>query len=90
VCSKAGLDDVENRKFLTLPGLELRHLGRPDRSLRYVGSWRRHVPPKNRLTFNGLYGVISRKIILIVGRNLAGKSLDFRGIFIANVGVTLR
>jgi hypothetical protein len=29
---RAGLDDVENRKFLTLPGLELRPLGRPARS----------------------------------------------------------
>jgi hypothetical protein len=29
---RAGLDDVENRKFLTLPGLELRLLGRPARS----------------------------------------------------------
>jgi hypothetical protein len=27
-----GLDDVEKIKFLTLPGLELRPLGRPDRS----------------------------------------------------------
>jgi hypothetical protein len=39
---RAGLDDVENRKFLTLPGLELRLLGRPARSqslyrLRYPG-----------------------------------------------------
>jgi hypothetical protein len=24
---RAGLDDLEKRKFLTLPGLELRHLG---------------------------------------------------------------
>jgi hypothetical protein len=29
---RAGLDDVENRKHLTLPGLELQHLGRPARS----------------------------------------------------------
>jgi hypothetical protein len=29
VSPRAGLDDVENRKFLTLPGLELRPLGRP-------------------------------------------------------------
>jgi hypothetical protein len=29
---RAGLDDVERRKFLTLPGLELRPLGRPARS----------------------------------------------------------
>jgi hypothetical protein len=26
---RAGLDGVENRKFLTLPGLEIQHLGRP-------------------------------------------------------------
>jgi hypothetical protein len=29
---RAGLDDVEKRKFLTLPGLELRSLGYPARS----------------------------------------------------------
>jgi hypothetical protein len=29
---RAGLDDVDKRKFLTLPGLELRPLGRPARS----------------------------------------------------------
>jgi hypothetical protein len=29
---RAGLDDMEKRKFLTLPGLELRPLGRPSRS----------------------------------------------------------
>jgi hypothetical protein len=28
----AGLDDLEKRKFLTPPGLELRPLGRPARS----------------------------------------------------------
>jgi hypothetical protein len=27
-----GVDDVEKRKFLTLPGLEIRTLGRPARS----------------------------------------------------------
>jgi hypothetical protein len=37
------VDDLEKRKFLTLPGLELRPLGRPARSqslyrLRYPGS----------------------------------------------------
>jgi hypothetical protein len=39
---RAGLDDVEKIKFLTLPGLELRPLGRPDSQslyrLRYPGS----------------------------------------------------
>jgi hypothetical protein len=39
---RAGLEDVEKRKFLTLSGLELRPLGRPARSqslyrLRYSG-----------------------------------------------------
>jgi hypothetical protein len=33
VYPRAGLDDVEERKFSTLPGLELRPLGRPARSL---------------------------------------------------------
>jgi hypothetical protein len=31
VDSRAGLDEVEKRKFLTLPGLELLPLGRPAR-----------------------------------------------------------
>jgi hypothetical protein len=40
---RTGQDDVKKRKFLTLPGLELRFLGRPGRSqslygLRYPGS----------------------------------------------------
>jgi hypothetical protein len=36
---RAGLDDVEKRKFLTLPGLELRPLGRPPLCrIRYPGS----------------------------------------------------
>jgi hypothetical protein len=29
---RAGLDDLENRKFLNLPGFELRSLSRPARS----------------------------------------------------------
>jgi hypothetical protein len=33
---RAGLDDLEKRKFLTLPGLELRPLSRPDRGRRYT------------------------------------------------------
>jgi hypothetical protein len=42
VIPRAGLDDVEKIKFLTLPGLEFRPLGRPARSqsvyrLRYPG-----------------------------------------------------
>jgi hypothetical protein len=39
---RSGLDDVEKRKFLTLPGLEIRPLGRPASSqslyrMRYPG-----------------------------------------------------
>jgi hypothetical protein len=42
---RAGLDDVEKRKFLKVPGLELRPLGRPARKqslyrLLYPGSCR--------------------------------------------------
>jgi hypothetical protein len=33
---RAGLDDVEKRKFLTLPGLEPRSLSRPARSQSYL------------------------------------------------------
>jgi hypothetical protein len=41
---RAGLDDMENRKFLPTQGLELRPLGRPARSqslyrLRYPVLW---------------------------------------------------
>jgi hypothetical protein len=41
---RAGLDDAEKRKFLTLPGLELQPLGRPARNqslyrLRYPGKF---------------------------------------------------
>jgi hypothetical protein len=32
VGTRSILDGVEKRKFLTLPRLELRHFGRPDRS----------------------------------------------------------
>jgi hypothetical protein len=56
---RAGLDDVEKRQFLTLPRLNLRPLGRPDRSqslyrLSYPGSleaWgplQSHKPGQNR------------------------------------------
>jgi hypothetical protein len=44
---RTGLDDVEKTKFLTLPGLELRPLGRPARGqslcrLRHCGSFRKY------------------------------------------------
>jgi hypothetical protein len=52
---RADLDDVEKRKFLTLPGLELRLLGRPARSQslcqsRYPGSCNFPIPYLNSCT----------------------------------------
>jgi hypothetical protein len=52
VVPRAGLDDVEKRKFLTPPGLELRQLGRKARSqslnrLRYPGSLRHSEAAEN-------------------------------------------
>jgi hypothetical protein len=49
---RAGLDDVENWKFLILLGIELRPLGRPARSqslylMRYPGSCKNLEPNKN-------------------------------------------
>jgi hypothetical protein len=72
---RAGLDDVEKRKFLPLPGLELRHLGRPARSqslyrpqryrLRYPGSTPVKVPKNARIRVE--YNVpISRAVIITV------------------------
>jgi hypothetical protein len=51
---RAGLDDMEKREFLTLPGLELLPLGRPDRSqllhrLRYASSLDRQCVVLNEL-----------------------------------------
>jgi hypothetical protein len=48
---RADLDNVEKRKFWTLPGLELRPLGRPVRSqslyrLRYPGLYPKAVFPE--------------------------------------------
>jgi hypothetical protein len=47
MCPRAGLDNVEKGEFCTLPGLELRPLGRAARSqslyrLRYAGSPTNH------------------------------------------------
>jgi hypothetical protein len=48
VDTRAGLEGVEKRTFLTLPGLELRSLGRPARSqslyrLRHPGSLHKYI-----------------------------------------------
>jgi hypothetical protein len=43
---RAGLDNVENRKFFTLPGLELQSLGRPtcSHSLKIIAQSRLLIP----------------------------------------------
>jgi hypothetical protein len=57
---RAGLDDVEKRKFLTLPGLELRHLGRQARGL---SLYRLSYPGSSKVTGSFVYrlfnGIVS-------------------------------
>jgi hypothetical protein len=60
-----GMDDVETKKFLTLPGLELQPLGRPVRSqllyrLRYPGSSVSSKPTRNLKMYGITYKIIYR------------------------------
>jgi hypothetical protein len=70
---RAGLDEVMKRKFLTLPGLELRTLGRPARSqslyrLRYPASWTTRRLEKNVFSrFKGLCVTYRRVLDRIIG-----------------------
>jgi hypothetical protein len=78
---RAGLDDVEKRKFLTLSGLELRTLGRQARSqslcwLRYPGSFQLGFMTKNLLvlfvfhmgsTCHALYILFALVILIQLG-----------------------
>jgi hypothetical protein len=81
VRSRAGLDDVEKRKFLTLPGLELRPLGRPlaiptelqvccaNLSLQHLSesdSIRLACPQSNGIKLFALCGELFKKRILFV------------------------
>jgi hypothetical protein len=55
---REGLDDVEKRKFLILPGLELRPLSHPARSQslhRLHSTSRRHMPEDGSLQVNTLF-----------------------------------
>jgi hypothetical protein len=52
---RAGLDDMEKRKLLYLPGFELRHLGRPARGQSLY-----------RLRYSGFQNKESRLIIIII------------------------
>jgi hypothetical protein len=57
VGTRGGLDAVEKRKFLTLPGLELRPLDRPARS---QSLYRLRCPGSNKLRVPNL---ISKKLL---------------------------
>jgi hypothetical protein len=76
---RAGLDDVEKRNFLTLPGLELRPLGRPARSqslyrLRYLApnfSFYINIDPKKtKILYFYLINCYVRYVDIIDGRKL--------------------
>jgi hypothetical protein len=54
---RSGMDDVEKRKFLKLPGLELRHLGRPARSQ----SLYRLSYPGSRLPYNNVIKLLAER-----------------------------
>jgi hypothetical protein len=65
---RAGLDDVEKRKFLILPALELRPVGRPARSqslyrLRYLGYTLRSI-----IIITIIIIIIKVKLSLLTGR----------------------
>jgi hypothetical protein len=83
---KAGLDDVEKRKFLIVPGFELRPLGRPARSqslyrLRYPGSLLEDSSKKNRTigNLNKMCGTVYEYIKKPVGLKLSLYSMKMYG-----------
>jgi hypothetical protein len=60
----AVLDDVENRKFLTLPELELRPLGSPARSqslyrLRYPGFMDKKINKKKNIAYQEMKSLVT-------------------------------
>jgi hypothetical protein len=67
---RAGLDDMEKRKFLTLPGLELRSLDRPShsQSLYRLHWWKSKVMGKVRdiLWWGGRQKVVSQAALIRV------------------------
>jgi hypothetical protein len=77
---KVDLDDVEKRKFFTIPGLELRPLRRPARSqslyrLRYPGYFKFYnemVIPKIDLQHSGLSALLV--IIIVVSFSWSSRS----------------
>jgi hypothetical protein len=43
----------------------------------HLHGWRRHVPPKRRLSLNGLHGGISQKIVLFITRAVTNLNPEF-------------
>jgi hypothetical protein len=41
--------------------------------------WRRYVPPKRRLTLNGLHGVISQKMVLFIFQINLDRGVEKKG-----------
>jgi hypothetical protein len=81
---RAGLDDVDKRKFLTLPGLELQPLRHPVRSqslylLRYPGSLRRTVSQliSTQVDLSVLFGTSRHWVV-----NKETLSLSFRKLIV--------
>jgi hypothetical protein len=78
---RTGLDDMEKRKFLTLPGLELRPLSRPARSqslyrLRYPGSFFSHHGWQ-KLEENGIKFKYERNKTLCLGSKYTSSTQNF-------------
>jgi hypothetical protein len=71
---RAGLKDVERRKFLTLPGLERRSFGRPSRSqplyrMRYPGSFLAHEKYYPAFWYYCSMGTKSRTYAVILSKS---------------------
>jgi hypothetical protein len=71
VDSRAGLDDLEKRKFLNLPGLEIRPVGRPAHSqllyrLRYPGSCIIYVDVQKQFLESDMHVINLEKYSLIL------------------------
>jgi hypothetical protein len=60
---RAGLNAVEKRKFLTLPGLELRPLGRPARSQSLYRLTRIHSDFQNFVHYNAVTFCVTHDVI---------------------------
>jgi hypothetical protein len=82
---RAGPDDVEKRKFLTIPGLKLRPLGRPARS---QSLYRHEIRPKI-FEANSQYQITCEFIQLFKWRNVLMNSDRLRPLVYALISYCL-